>query len=620
MKDKHIGKSFFLSIAFTALQFMVLYWKNFSTFNNKKVFSSFEFFSDINSTIALEFISFIGLLFFSHFLIFFIIFYYTSSLKKIKSVRSSLINTSIVITIITIILSVNSIAFEHSIFNFRSDIEALVLSTLILILSHLLIKKGIQISKPTKYAVTTILITAATFFSVQLLTNDSDIKPTSKNLIILSVDSLRPDIINIENPQLSSAPFISTQLAQSHYFNNAYTPLARTFPSWMTILTGQYPNNHKAQFNLTNPKRLGNIKIFAQELQNRGYVTTYITDEKRFSNISHEMGFTDILGPKAGISDFIIGSLSDIPLLNLLTLIPKSELLLPYTTLNRAAHITYDPLRFANYTNNKISKYTAINKPVAIFLHLCLPHHPFGWKDSTKSTDYNENYFSAVSKADEQVKMIYEFLKNKNIINNESTQLFLSDHGESLPEDRVTFQEVSGKEHTLLSVGHGTDSRQLKQHHVIIGIQNTHLEFKNDSKLVSLMDIAPTIEYLFYPKQFISSNYDGNNLLTSSNNTNSEPWIRLETGYNVDAVLSRNLNEGDIISQAIDSYRITNNNKVVIKDSVYDHLLEQKKYSWWNGEELITQENNSWFEYNWNNRTVREISENNLPNLIMNTH
>jgi len=59
------------------------------------------------------------------------------------------------------------------------------------------------------------------------------------NVLVIAADSLRPDRLD-----LSRAPNIAALVEHSTTFERAYTPLARTFPAWVSIATGQYPHHH----------------------------------------------------------------------------------------------------------------------------------------------------------------------------------------------------------------------------------------------------------------------------------------------------------------------------------------------------------------------------------------
>ncbi len=59
------------------------------------------------------------------------------------------------------------------------------------------------------------------------------------SLIILAADSLRPDQLTA-----AVAPRLAAFAAESARFERALVSLPRTFPSWVTLLTGRYPHHH----------------------------------------------------------------------------------------------------------------------------------------------------------------------------------------------------------------------------------------------------------------------------------------------------------------------------------------------------------------------------------------
>jgi arylsulfatase A-like enzyme len=184
----------------------------------------------------------------------------------------------------------------------------------------------------------------------------------------------------------------------------------------------------------------------------------------------------------------------------------------------------------------------------------------------------------------------------------------MSDHGESLPKDEKTFIKSNGTAKTITGLGHGTNSLQIKQHHIVLGIQHPALSPQNDSQMVSLIDIAPTLLELVPNLNHPTLDFDGFNVLNTNSKNLKKRWLSFETGYNVDAVKHAQLNEAEIFKQAAHAYKITPEGKVVIKDNIYDKLLSQKQYTWWDGEFLITHSQDSWDKYDWQDSTLEDIS------------
>ncbi|MFT5684939.1 MAG: hypothetical protein ACI8RZ_005884, partial [Myxococcota bacterium] len=64
------------------------------------------------------------------------------------------------------------------------------------------------------------------------------------NVVLLGVDALRPDHLASEGYFRDTAPNIDAFIAESVMFEEAFTPLARTYPSWTSLLTGSWPTTH----------------------------------------------------------------------------------------------------------------------------------------------------------------------------------------------------------------------------------------------------------------------------------------------------------------------------------------------------------------------------------------
>ena len=61
------------------------------------------------------------------------------------------------------------------------------------------------------------------------------------NVVLLGIDALRPDHLGSEGYFRDTAPAIDAFLSESVVFEEAFTPLARTYPSWTSLLTGSWP-------------------------------------------------------------------------------------------------------------------------------------------------------------------------------------------------------------------------------------------------------------------------------------------------------------------------------------------------------------------------------------------
>ena len=96
----------------------------------------------------------------------------------------------------------------------------------------------------------------------------------SAKLLILAADSLRPD-------RLSPArtPNLSALAARGVSFDAALSPVARTTPSWISILTGLYPHSHGVRHMFPRRElRPAHLDYLPRRLVEAGYHTSVISD------------------------------------------------------------------------------------------------------------------------------------------------------------------------------------------------------------------------------------------------------------------------------------------------------------------------------------------------------
>ena len=99
--------------------------------------------------------------------------------------------------------------------------------------------------------------------------------PAGPNLLILAADSLRTD--RIESAQVM--PGAARRVPRGTLFRYAFTPVARTFPSWVSTLTGTEPrrNGVRTMFPTAEARRdVG--PTFLTELRDAGWRTFVVSD------------------------------------------------------------------------------------------------------------------------------------------------------------------------------------------------------------------------------------------------------------------------------------------------------------------------------------------------------
>lgn len=363
------------------------------------------------------------------------------------------------------------------------------------------------------------------------------------NIIILGIDSLSPETVSKQN-----MPFLNNLLEQSAQFTESISPLARTYPAWISILTGLYVTHHHGEENLIAKSAINHKASIVWTLKNEGYQTIYATDDRRFNSIDNEFGFEQIIGPKLGVNDAILGSYNDFPLGNLLINARASSWFFPYNYSNRASFFSYYPATF-NKTLETTLNGAANNKPIFLAVHFTLAHWPYAWAESSAEELENEFslekrdtlYLKAIQRVDQQVASFYNYLQQQQFFNN-SLVIVLSDHGEVLyhPNSRQTnYKNYQGSRPSKLaeyfknrtatvlnkSAGHGSDILSPQQYHCVLAFQlfqkgKALIAGERIHSRIALIDIAPTIlNYLNLP---IPKSMDGISLLATVLNPNHQ--------------------------------------------------------------------------------------------------
>ncbi|KTD11515.1 putative Sulfatase [Legionella gratiana] len=376
------------------------------------------------------------------------------------------------------------------------------------------------------------------------LTHSQPIHPQyseKPNIILLGIDSLSPDSVNSK-----SMPFFSKLVNQSTQFTDSISPLARTYPAWSSILTGLYAEHHHGEENLVAKDMVKSESSIAWILRKQGYTTIYATDDRRFNNIDKEFGFQDIIGPKIGINDVILGTSNDLPLSNLLINFRISSWLFPYNYSSRASFFSYYPQTFTTKLKHDLSSEVR-SMPIFLGVHFTLPHWPYAWASSLPEQVNNEFslenrdilYQQSLKKVDQQFEAFFMYLQEHHYLDN-CLLIVLSDHGEVLyhPNSRLTnYSNYQGtlpskfaeylKEKTATdlnkSAGHGSDILSPKQYHNVLAFRiykNGQIITKDDKidTRVALIDLSPTILDFLHLKN--KQKMDGISLLPAVLNPN----------------------------------------------------------------------------------------------------
>lgn len=97
------------------------------------------------------------------------------------------------------------------------------------------------------------------------------------NVVILAVDGLRAD--HVYRGSEDKAPRLAEFRRGATVFTRAYTSLARTFPSWMSLLTGRFPHSHGVRHMFPTPEELARVgPVLPAHLKRAGYETAVVSD------------------------------------------------------------------------------------------------------------------------------------------------------------------------------------------------------------------------------------------------------------------------------------------------------------------------------------------------------
>ncbi len=390
---------------------------------------------------------------------------------------------------------------------------------------------------------------------------------TGPNIIIIGLDSLNPKHTGYFGYEFNTTPNLDKVLKEFVVFKNSYTPLARTFPSWFSILTGQYPVSNGARYNLINRKFINQkSKTLPNILKEKEYFTAYFTDETRFSNILKEDGFQYLRHPIKGVKDFVFGNFHDFTLTNVFFNNPLGYKIFNFTDINRAVYHLY---RNRYFTDDVVSFVNSLKTKEKFFLavHFCAPHWPYissapyPYLYEKESNPLYDQYDGAIRMVDDQLGRLIRTIQKKGLYKN-SIIIILSDHGE-------TYE------------GHGTDLRVSDQNHILISFK---LPGKNSNfnvnRIVGTTDIFPTILDLLgldrdgYP-------HEGSSLMPllngNENDDDIDNHIFLETGFSIDVPGGIGTSLQEMVDEGIRFYEWDRRGIITVKEESHAELIKRKQ-------------------------------------------
>ena len=407
------------------------------------------------------------------------------------------------------------------------------------------------------------------------------------HVVILGVDSLRDDLSEASAGRRLT-PNIDRFLAGAHRFRDAISPLARTYGAWVSILTGRHPVSTNARFNLMPRWLVHEGDTLADGLHARGYRSVYATDEVRFANFDETFGFDELITPPVGASDFLLGTIGDLPLVNVISGTRIGGWLFPSKHANRAAYVTYEPAHFVARLDRDLD----LTGPSFLAIHLTLSHWPYSWAGQAQPTtpqEYRPAYRLAIEEVDRQFAEVMRVLERKGVLDN-AIVVVLSDHGDALgfPSDSMLRKTGTAREIWNSIWGHGTSVMSPHQYQVLLAMRAYgRASLPGDPAVhawpVSLEDVRPTLEE--FVTGAVPKNVDGVSLLPylagSQPVATLESRIRFtETGFNTPKLMAGNMSPSDLISEAAPYYEVVpDTGRVQLRPDRLREIMSKKQHA-----------------------------------------
>lgn len=452
-----------------------------------------------------------------------------------------------------------------------------------------------------KYKISTLAIVvgigATTFIPSANVVHDAS-TTEHPNIIVIGVDSLRPDFLSYFG-HAKTTPFFDAFLNQATVFSESITPLARTFPSWTGILTGQYPRQIGVRYNLASQHHIDLTHSLPNILRDNGYETIYATDETRFSNLDKNYGFNEIVTPPMGLNDFLLGTFNDFVMSNMVVNTALGKWLFPHSYANRPVYYMYEPDSFLKLVQPVLQ--VNRDKPLFLAIHFCLPHYPYLWA-GLPANDYKhlQRYEASIERVDKQLRDFFVMLKQANLLDH-AIVVMLSDHGEALelPGDRITENDLfisNAKTKSIpkfyppslddekinQSAGHGTDVLGLPQYHTLLAFKLYGLgeqAHKQVPGVVSLLDVTPTIlDLLHIPLPKTSGESLAAVIKGRMKSIKRHHFVFLESDFTPEAIRTVYPEERKAMLEGIDLFQIdAKTTRLTVKPSMGQKIINSKQ-------------------------------------------
>lgn len=123
------------------------------------------------------------------------------------------------------------------------------------------------------------------------------------NLLLIAADSVRPDRLSVGGYSRPTSPRLDQMAAEGVFFDHAYSQLPRTFPAWVSLLTGEYPIHHGITSMFPSvADRQKDFQALPEILAASGYTTVALADYAGDIFPRIDLGFQHIDAPNFNLN------------------------------------------------------------------------------------------------------------------------------------------------------------------------------------------------------------------------------------------------------------------------------------------------------------------------------
>ncbi len=351
-------------------------------------------------------------------------------------------------------------------------------------------------------------------------------KNKGPNVLIVGLDALRPDHMGFYGYERDTTPRLDAFLEQATTFDSSFTPLARTWPAWTSLLTGTNPATHGMRDSLPVPgEERPRVPMMTDSLVEAGVHTRFVTDDSRFSYMVPAHNFDVIDQPPVNIRAFAPSRYQPHwrPFFGWLNG-PLGWFLAPEYRHNQGFGGTYRSDVFAELVVDQIAE-AAEHEQFFTAVHICTLHapgdRPWPWyrewgvaekrnprrfrylstgsrladgDDVTqeeldqkrgRSAEHQRNLYDAgLAAVDDAWGRIEDALQASGLLEN-TLVIVLSDHGEDFWH--------KGLRYKFRAPNHGFHPWGTGQHRVLMALHGPGVSSERRTDLASLVDVAPTV-------------------------------------------------------------------------------------------------------------------------------